>query len=77
MRIPNALAAALAAGVMLSLAACEQAVDSNPALRNTKGGHAHRIDTPTADGTLDLPQSATIDAAEAERKAREGGSGAR
>jgi len=77
MRIPNALAAAVAAGVTLSLAACEQAVDANPALRNTEGGHAHRIDTPVADGTLDPPQSATIDAGEAERQAREGGSGAR
>lgn len=72
MRIPNVLAATVAAGVTLSLAACEQAVDSNPALRNTKSGHAHRIDYPAADGTLDLPQSATIDQEEAARKARAG-----
>lgn len=69
MRIPNTIAAAAITAALAVTAACEQAVEANPELHNTRGGYGDSLSYSGADDEIDLPQSATIDSATARERA--------
>ena len=70
MTIPRTIAAAAVAVTLAVTAACEQAVEANPELHDTRGGYGDTLTYTGADYALDLPQSATIDSATARERAK-------